>query len=305
MPVDQARYRSFTGQLRPHRGAWRAIAATAIRRVMRRFWIRMITSVIVLINVGVASAMTFFINQKIVGGSSLSEIAEGRGFGAIDSLGISLGITLVFAGTWSPIIAALTIAPLIAEDRRARALPLYFCRPIRHVDYLAGKMLAGIFFLALVILVPVVFVLGVDVGYAAEAIDWGHSLRLMAAVMVPLATLTLVLTLFALAISSLVERKNAASLAVFGGLFMVGTVSTILVVLFKSPAWMAISPIAAAQAIGNDALPELVAPGLGFPQVDPAIAGIPIARAWLSLAAWGCVSLAVLIWRIRKVEVVQ
>jgi ABC-type transport system involved in multi-copper enzyme maturation permease subunit len=305
MPVDQARYRRFAGELHPRRGAWRAIATTAIRRVMRRFWIRTVTGIIVLINVGVASFMTFMVNTKIVGGRSISDMTEAQGLGAIDSLGLSLGVTLVFAGMWAPIIAALTVAPLIAEDRRARALPLYFCRPIRHLDYVAGKVLAGLFFLGLISLVPAVFVLAVDLGYATEEIDWGHKLRLTAGVMLPLAALTLVLTLFSLAVSSLVERKNAASLSVFGGLLLVGAVSLILSRLFESTAWMAMNPVAAAQTIGADALPSLAGGGTNLPSVDLTVASIPVVRAWMSLACWGGVSLLVLFWRIRKVEVVQ
>ena len=305
MPVDLARYRPFDGTVRPGRGAWVAIASNAIRRVMRRFWIRMITWVIVLINVGVASIMTYFVNAEIMNGASISDMAEGQGFGAIDSLGLSLGVTLVFAGVWAPLIAALTVAPLIAEDRRARALPLYFCRPIRHLDYLMGKMLAGLFFLSLILLVPTVFVLAVDLAYATEEIQWASRLRLTAGVMLPLATLTLVLTLFSLAVSSLVERKNAASLSVFGGLFMVGAVSGILVLLFDSHAWAAINPVAAAQTIGTAALPALPTSGIDLPRMDSDIALIPVSRAWISLATWGVVSLAVLFWRIRKVEVVQ
>jgi len=305
MPVDLARYRPFNGQLRPRTGAWRVIATTAIRRVMRRYWIRMITSAIVLINVGAASIMTYFVNAGIMKGASISDMAESQGFGAIDSLGLSLGVTLVFVGVWAPLIASLTVAPLIAEDRRARALPLYFCRPIRHLDYLMGKMMAGLFFLFLILLLPAVFVLAVDLAYATEEIQWVSRLRLTAGVMLPLAALTLVLTLFSLAVSSLLERKNAASLTVFGGLFMVGAVSGILMPLFGSPAWMAINPVAAAQAIGTDALPALPTAGISLPSVKSEIALIPVGAAWASLAAWGAVSAIVLFWRIRKVEVVQ
>jgi ABC-type transport system involved in multi-copper enzyme maturation permease subunit len=305
MPVDQARYRRFTGETRPLRGAWSAIATTAIRRVMRRFWIRMITWIIILLNVGVASIMTFVINSRIVGGRSIAEMTENLGQGAIDSLGLSLGLALVFAGVWAPLIAALTVAPLIAEDRRARALPLYFSRPIRHLDYVVGKMLAGLFFLGLIILLPAVFVMLVDIGYSTEDVDWGAKLRLTGAVMIPLAVLTFVLTMFSLAVSSLVERKNAASLTVFGVLFMVGAVAGILVLLLESPVWMAVNPVAAAQAIGADALPKAPTEGVNLPSVDPRVALIPVSSAWKSLAVWATVSVAVLFWRIRKVEVVQ
>ena len=67
---------------------------------------------------------------------------------------------------WAVLLAALVGAPLIAEDRRAHALPLYFSRPISHFDYVVGKFLALAFFLSLLLVAPPICMYLIDVGFS-------------------------------------------------------------------------------------------------------------------------------------------
>jgi ABC-2 type transport system permease protein len=69
-----------------------------------------------------------------------------------------LNIELYFA-----MIVVLLVGPgLISQDIRFNALPLYFSRPLRRIDYFAGKLAVIAWFLALVIIFPslIAYVLG-------------------------------------------------------------------------------------------------------------------------------------------------
>jgi ABC-2 type transport system permease protein len=60
-------------------------------------------------------------------------------------------------------IAVLLVGPsLISQDLRFNALPLYFSRPLRRIDYFAGKLGVIAWFLGMVIILPslIVYVLG-------------------------------------------------------------------------------------------------------------------------------------------------
>ncbi len=69
-----------------------------------------------------------------------------------------LNIELYFS-----MIVVLLVGPgLISQDLRFNALPLYFSRPLRRMDYFAGKLAVIAWFLALVIIFPslIAYVLG-------------------------------------------------------------------------------------------------------------------------------------------------
>jgi len=302
--VDQAAYRRFEGAFRPGKGAVGAIAGTTIRRVFRRTWLRYVYFVVVLINTVAASFFTYFTHQKLVNNQSIGEIVERSGL-QLDSLAVVLRGFVAQAGTLAPIIAALTIAPLIAEDRRAKALPLYFSRPVTHVHYVGGKSLAGLFFLGMLLLLPPVAMFAIDLANTPADVEIGGRLAVLGRGLVPLAALCACLTAVALGISSLMERTNAASLVAFG-LIIFATVAAQACVrlVFEDPAWFAIDPFLCAQSIGNSLLPEM--PGvLQMSDVSYDARELSVETAWCGLAAWTAAGLLVL-WRaVRRVEVVE
>src|SRR5204863_3067347 len=69
----------------------------------------------------------------------------------------------VLVETWFSMLLILLVGPnLISQDLRFNALPLYFSRPLRRIDYFAGKLGVVAWFLGLVVLTPslIAYILG-------------------------------------------------------------------------------------------------------------------------------------------------
>jgi len=305
MKVDQAAYRVWGGDLRPGARSVLAIASTEIRRVLARSWIRRILGVIVLINVVMAAGISFMVYRPVMGGMTLGDFAEQRGFGHIDPFVIALRGFLGQIWFFTPVVVALTAGPLISEDRRAHALPLYFSRPIRHWHYLAGKFAAGLFFPLVLTIVPPIAMFAVEIANSPEEGILLDRLALLGRACMPCFALSVLLTSVGLAVSSLVERTNTATLAIFGVFVIVAGMAPITArFIIKDPEWNALNPFIAIQAIAHDLLPTVRAELLEFGGLSRRAKVVSLDAAWLSVAAWTVGGFALLFARIRKVEVV-
>ena len=298
MSVDQAAYRPYEGTRRPGHGVVFAIAETSIRRVMRQKWIRSLTLTIVVINVAIGAIMNISLNTRIRNGMTVGDMIENAGGGDLDAFVMTLRGFLSMLYLFAPVIAALTAGPLIAEDRRARALPLYFSRPIRHWQYVAGKMIAAGFFLAAMTLLPPFAVFGMEIANAPDMSQVGQRFGELLGAWVPCVLITVALASFSLGISSLMDRTTAASMLVFCVvIFPVIAVNAAYGSVFTNPAWLALDPFNSIVRIGHELLPPTA--GQTIDAYD-----IPLANAWQSLAGWTAAGLLMLGWRIRNVEVV-
>ncbi|MHC4939231.1 MAG: ABC transporter permease [Planctomycetota bacterium] len=306
MPVDQAAYRPYEGLLRPGRGALMAITGTTVRRVFRRTWIRLIFLVVVIINLVQTSLMSFMTHREVMGGRSLGEMVEEQGMGELDPFAMALRGFYSQIAILAPLIAALTAATLIAEDRRAKALPLYFSRPITHIHYVLGKMGAACFFLAAVLILPPIAMFLVEIANAPDSVDYVERLGMLARGLTPLAVLTVSMAAISLGVSSLVERSNAASLALFGVIILsvVGS-HTMVRLVTHDENWYALNPFAATQRIADELLPPLPRLQLPVSPIPQTAKSIALPVAWWSLISWGAAGIVLLWWRIRKVEVVE
>jgi len=293
VPVDQASYRAYKGSRRSGRGAPLAIASTMIGKMRRQRLVKIFVYFFPLI----VCAITVFILSLVY--MSADALPFLKPFADLDNLAwINRGFQDLI-GFVTLLVAALIGAPLIAEDRRARALPLYFSRPISHFDYVVGKLLTIWFFLSMLLLLTPVLLYLVEVslnpkeGIVTERLDtlW-RSLVPSLARMIPLSAVML-------GVSSLMRRANHAALLFFAIFMPLHGISALLAHTFHDPAWLALSPERAVQAISNHVLPlprELILRrGRPLP---------PIGIAWTSLGLWTAVGLAVLLGRIRRVEVV-
>ena len=122
---------------------------------------------------------------------------------------------------------------------------------------------------------------------------------------VPGLIISVLLTVVGLAISSLVERTNTATIAIFGVLVIAAGMAPITArFILEDPAWHALNPFNAVQTIANDILPPMPGALPNFEDVSRNAKAIPLTAAWVSIACWTGAGLAVLIMRIRKVEVV-
>ncbi len=81
---------------------------------------------------------------------------------------------------WVMVVVARTGPGLIANDLKARALPIYFARPITPLTYLLGKWLVAAGFIALVTVVPNLLALLGAVLVTGGLETWGQTLSLAA-----------------------------------------------------------------------------------------------------------------------------
>lgn len=300
MAVDQASYRPWDGTARPTRRVIVAIAQTMIRRLMKLRLVRWMVKVVIVCATAI-SAMIFGLGA-LMGEGPMGGVMQRAP--DIDQLALANRLLAPALGLFAVLMAAIVGAPLIAEDRRARALPLYFSRPITHFDYVAGKLVTLIFFLGLLLLLPPIAMYLVEAAFSTtEGTAWKHLPTLLHSLEAGLVG-CVVLGALALGVSSLTERPNHAALLFLGLIILTGILTDILAFQLSgahNAEWLAVSPNACIRRIGNDLLPL---PDLGLKQLRDPINAMPVGAAWTGAAVWTGIGLGLLVVRIRKVEVV-
>jgi len=128
---------------------------------------------------------------------------------------------------------------LIAKDRGANALQVYFSKAVRPIDYLLGKYLTIGMFAALVTLLPSGLMLGLGLVLSTRFFAF-----LAEAWYVPLLVfsywlcLSFILGTFVLFFSSLVNRAYQAAASFLGFLLLSGALSKLLSSLFGPRDWI-------------------------------------------------------------------
>lgn len=291
MPVDQATYRPYKGPRRPGQRVPMAIAGTMIRKMRRGRFVRsLVFSLPLLCCLISVIVLSFWYSNE--------EFIPSRFRGQNLLLLLNRAVQDI-AALFAMLLAALVGGPLIAEDRRAKALPLYFSRPITHLDYVLGKMFSLFFFLGLMLIgAPVLMFLAEVFLNPAEGI-FGTQLKTLWHSLIPSFARMVSLSALILGVSSLVRRSNHAALLFFGILLPAHGIAQILSrKVFQDPNWLAISPNACVDRITMEYLPYVSERWIHTGQLD-------IGAAWTGIALWTAAGLTVLTLRIRKVEVVS
>jgi ABC-2 type transport system permease protein len=300
MGVDRASYRAWEGHARPSRGVAFAIAGAMIRRLMRLKLVRILSFSIP----GGACLLAgglFLLWQQGTGDPFIQEVLAEEGLDSSQLLPIMNRFFQAGVGFFAILLAALTGAPLIAEDRRTGSLPLYFSRPITHFDYVAGKMLTIGWFLSLLLILPPVLLYLIELGFAAESGVAARQFPVLLRSLVPSVALVVVLSSMSLGVSALTKKSNHAVLLFFGLCIGVGIASEILVrEVFDNQALYAVSPFKSVRRIALELMP--------IPRrldTEARVLGeMPVAAAWTGLVLWTAAGLSLLALRIRRVEVV-
>jgi len=154
MPIHDQGYRRYAGERRRPGGAWRVIAQSAIRTQLSR---RGFAALLLL------AWLPFLVRAVMIYGAI--NLPQARFLAPTvttfrDFLGfqeIFLFFVSVYAG-----------AGLIANDRRANALPIYLSRPLTRLEYVGGKLASLVCFLLLVTWVPALALLLVQVVFAGN-----------------------------------------------------------------------------------------------------------------------------------------
>jgi ABC-2 type transport system permease protein len=164
MPIFDQGYQHWSGKLSGHGWRWLAITRHGVRVGMKnRFvryllyssWVPALALVTMLSLWGLLERRSNLITTFVQFMEFLQPgmVADPQHF-RIDVWRLSYGYFLK-TELWFSMIMILLIGPsLISQDLRFNALPLYFSRPLRRMDYFAGKMGVIVAFVGLVMIVP-------------------------------------------------------------------------------------------------------------------------------------------------------
>jgi ABC-type transport system involved in multi-copper enzyme maturation permease subunit len=239
MPIFDQGYQHWNGPLAGHAGRWLAVARHGVRAVLKGrivrlllfvAWVPALALVAFLCLWGLleqqAESVLTFLSRML----PAEMIAQPRDFRtAVWTVAYSFFFK---AELIAALFLVLIVGPnLVSRDLRFNALPLYFSRPVRRIDYFLGKLAVIGFFLAATVIVPAAgaYLLGVgfslDLGVVRDThrLLWGGTLY---GLIVTVSAGTLML-----ALSSLSRRSIYVGLAWAGFCFLTLMVSGILLVI--------------------------------------------------------------------------
>ena len=172
MPIFDQGYQHWSGQLAGHAWRWLAITRHGVRagrsnRFLRLFlllaWIPAVALAFMLCVWGLLERKSDIVAPIIPFLAFLQPemIADPRLY-RLEIWTLCYHYFLMIE-MWLSMILILIVGPsLISQDLRFNALPLYFSRPLRRIDYFLGKLGIIVAFLGMVIIVPsiIAYVLG-------------------------------------------------------------------------------------------------------------------------------------------------
>ncbi|UCG69297.1 MAG: ABC transporter permease subunit [Thermoplasmata archaeon] len=125
------------------------------------------------------------------------------------------GLLIIF----TILLASLVCADLIASDLGDNSFILFFSRPIKTTQYLAGKMVGALWILGLYSFLPlVIFCLAVMGTQSGD--DYGTSLNVLGSTIAAGLLTTFIFIPYGIFISSLTKRKSYATIGIFMSFFV-------------------------------------------------------------------------------------
>ncbi len=138
-------------------------------------------------------------------------------------------------GAFALILTVLVAPPLISRDLSNNALPLYLCRPLSRAEYVLGKMSVLVFLLSLVTWIPGLLIFFFQASLAG--LEWlSANLWMIWAIFFGSFVWIILLSLLALAVSSLLKWRVVASGALLGLFFVPSAFGAIVNQLFLTRA---------------------------------------------------------------------
>lgn len=223
MPIFDQGYQHWSGTLSGHAWRWLAIARRGVRVGLTNRLLRVVMLVAWMPAIALAFVLCLWglIEQKSELVAPLAQmlpflvpdlLADPRAF-RVEIWTLCFSYFMWIELYFSMVLILLVGPNLISQDLRYNALPLYFSRPLRRIDYFLGKLGVIAAFLAMVIVVPslTAYVLGLLFSLDLSIVRDTFGL-LMASIAYGLV-ITLSAGLLVLALSSL--SRNSRYIALF------------------------------------------------------------------------------------------
>ncbi|MCK4661208.1 MAG: hypothetical protein KAV82_16935 [Phycisphaerae bacterium] len=242
------RYQRWDGELNQGHWTWLTIVVTGVRRIAKNAKTRtliMTSGLFVLGSCGIFYALSLL--ETIVGTPQAKGLYDFvRGFLGVDISSVSrleefrgilwrcvFLVMIKIQMFWVLFVVARVGPGLIANDLKARALPIYFAKPVAPLTYLLGKWMVVASFIAMVMLLPNLLSLLVGTLMTGGLGSWSQSLGLAWDLLV-----------------------SGLGVCVLGGMIMIALSSMTSDSRYVTGAWLAVCVLLVfAQAIVNEALP--------------------------------------------------
>ena len=282
MPIHEASYLSWDGAVRERPRTWLVIARTGIRLAWKK------------VMAGILFAATIPFLVRAVQIYLASQIPDEGELAVLDSvIRVDESLFMDFMRDQLMIlfiILAYCGGGLIANDRKHKALSLYFSRPVDFRDYVIGKFLVIFFYGSVITIAPALLLFAAQLLVTKEAGFFARYYWIPFSIVAQGVLIMTVLGLFMLALSSWARGVRSAIVSFFAMI----AIPAFIVELFqryRDIGWIAITRN----------LRQLSEPlyGRGTPY------DYPLWAAVLSAAAVVALSAAILRWKIKSTEVVK
>jgi ABC-2 type transport system permease protein len=238
MPIFDQGYQHWKGHLSGHAWRWLTIARHGVRVGFQSRLFRVVLLLALLPATVLATALCLWglierqsnlvapIVQFLVSSQILSaEMASDPKHYRLEIWTLSYNFFLSIELTLSMVLIVLVGPNLISQDLRFNALPLYLSRPLRRIDYLAGKLGVIAAFLGLAIIVPCLFTYGLGLLFSLDLTIVRDTWRLLLASLVYGVVIILSAGTLILALSSL--SRNSRYVALFWlGIWIISNIAS-------------------------------------------------------------------------------
>lgn len=260
MPIFEQGYRHWDGQRSGHAWRWLTIARHGIRTQFRGRWIKIIGFSAWFPAIALASALALWglVEQKAAFIQPFLKQIQGLPGPFKDSPTVYRGPiwTLAFylffqvEMTFWMLIVLLVGQGLVSQDLRFNAIPLYFSRPLRRIDYFAGKLGVIAFYLGMVTVVPMVLAWVLGICFSLDATVIPDTARILGAGIAYSAVVILSAGTLILALSSLSRNSLYVGLLWVGLWIVSHTVAAVLAGTLRQRWCPAVSYVGNLERIG-------------------------------------------------------
>jgi hypothetical protein len=286
--VHDLGYRRYHGTRRSPSTRWRVIMRHQIATAWSTWWRYKAWLVLAAITTVALGAIAF------VWQTSAAPALAKSGMGA--GLPVSDLILASVPGYFRQIGVLLTLtigAGVIAGDAGSGAFTFYFSRPVRPIDYLAGKLAGMIVLLATLMAAPLVLLAVFRAGLATGGDDVGRYLGLVPRALGLGLLGSVVYAAVPFGFSAMLTRRRNAIIAWAAWYFMVGQLFAGIGIATKTPL-TALDLALSFEAIAHAVL-DVQMPSFGGPRIYP-----PVGWALASVLVQTVIAIGVAYWKVRE-----
>jgi len=228
-PIHDQSYRRYQGARLPLGRSWTIIAGAGIRGMLGKK-LFLLLLVVAWISFIVRAVQIYAVTLYPQAGQLLPiDASLFRDF--IEQQGPFVFFVSVYVG-----------AGLIANDRRANALQIYLSRPLKRIEYIAGKLAVLMFFLASITVLPALLLVLIQVAFAGGFSLMRSSPQIVPAVLLSSTIRIVVASITMLALSSLSKSARYVAILYTGVIFFTAAMYGVLTFITGTTAvaWVSI-----------------------------------------------------------------